>query len=128
MAEGNGEWKGQMKQWVIHFEKQRTEDVQAEKERHTELVTKLDQHLEISQKVSIAVLGTEGNKFKDGLIFRVSEHKEYHNNNEHKWGIWSLMKRKPGVAVLIGVIISGSLATAGYNLKDILKMLIAFAK
>lgn len=128
MAEGNGEWKGQMKQWVIHFEKQRTEDVQAEKERHTELVTKLDQHLEISQKVSIAVLGTEGNKFKDGLIFRVSEHKEYHNNNEHKWGTWTLFKKKPAITLLVGGLVTSGLAYAGYNLKDIINLIIKFAK
>ena len=109
MNEGNGEFKGQMKQWVKHFEKQREEDVENEKERHTELLDKFDgYHKDIQAQFTL--------------------HKEYHKDNEHKWGIWSLMKRKPGVAVLIGVIISGSLATAGYNLKDILKALIAFAK
>ena len=109
MNEANGEFKGQMKQWVKHFEKQREDDVKDEKERHAELLDKFDgYHKDIQEQFTL--------------------HEDYHKANEHKWGIWSLMKKKPGVAVLIGVILSGSLATAGYNFKDILKALIAFAK
>ena len=109
MNEANGEFKGQMKQWVIHFEKQREEDVKDEKERHTELLEKFDgYHKDITKQFA--------------------SHKEYHKNNEHKWGTWTLFKKKPAVTLLVGGLVTSGLAYAGYNLKDIIKLIINFAK
>lgn len=109
MTEANGEFKGQMKQWVIHFEKQRIEDVENEKARHIELLSRFDTyHADIQSQFII--------------------HKEYHKDNEHKWGAWTLFKNKPAIPILVGILISGALGAVGYNLKDIIKMLISFAK
>ena len=111
MANGNGnaEFRGQMKQWVEHFEQQRSEDVKTEEKHHTALMDKFDgYHKDIQEQ------------FKN--------HKEYHKDNEHKWGTWTLFKKKPVVTLIVGGLFTSGLAYAGYNLKDIIKMLISFAK
>jgi hypothetical protein len=109
MTEGNAEFKGQMKQWVKHFEAQRIEDVAAEKERHFEIITKLDNHHSEIQE-----------QFKN--------HKEYHKENEHKWGMWALFKKKPLIPLILGAIIIIIAIEIGWNYKEILKEMVKLAK
>ena len=47
------------------------------------------------------------------------KHTKYHHDNEPKWGVWTLFKRKPVLPILFGVFVSGGVFAAGYNLKDI---------
>lgn len=51
------------------------------------------------------------------------DHVNYHKRNEHKWGFWTLLKRRPIIALLIGAIISGLLIKAGIDLSEWLRLL-----
>jgi 5-methylthioribose kinase len=109
MAEANGEFKGQMKLWVEIFEKKIEAGEKKDDERHAELLELIKENKEVVKT-----------QFK--------EHQKYHDDNEHKWGMWTLFKKKPAVTLVVGGLFTSGLAYAGFNLKDIIKMLISFAK
>jgi len=58
------------------------------------------------------------------LHVRIDKHEAYHKENEHRWGFYALLKRKPILGFFIGVGVSGSLASLGYNMKELIKTLI----
>ena len=54
---------------------------------------------------------------------RIDRHNQYHEENEHKWGFWTFLKKKPLFAIMLGLIIAGSLISAGINIDTILKII-----
>ena len=54
---------------------------------------------------------------------RIDRHNQYHEENEHRWGFWTFLKKKPLFAITLGLIIAGSLISAGINFQTILQII-----
>ena len=57
------------------------------------------------------------------LHTRIDAHNVHHAKNEHKWGFWTFLKKKPLFAIMLGLIIAGSLISAGINFQTILQII-----
>ena len=50
----------------------------------------------------------------------LQKHLEYHKTDEHKFGLWTLLKRKPLFAIIVGIIIS---SVYGFGLAELLALI-----
>ena len=120
MATGNGEFKGEMKAWVEMFKQQRLEDLKVQQDFHDTMIKKMDDlSAELKNTVSNVSMEME-------LGFK--KHEKYHKENEHKWGMWTLFKRRPIIPIMIFLTLGSMLGAVGFKLRVILEYLIKLAK
>ena len=54
----------------------------------------------------------------DELQEGLKHHQAHHDDNEHLWGVYTLMKRKPLIAFVIGIILTLMIG-AGWTLNEV---------
>ena len=109
MTDGNGEFKGQMKAVVQYLEKRIDAGEKKDEARHKEIKDLIAENREV-------VLG------------KMNDHNKYHDENEYKWGVWTLFKRFPFIPIVLFLSIGSTLGALGFKLKVILKFLVSLAK
>ena len=62
--------------------------------------------VEVTNKIDKLVASND--KLSRTVANKFGEHGEYHTQNEHKWGFYSLLKKKPLIAIVIGIILSSA--------------------
>ena len=49
----------------------------------------------------------------DATNQKIEEHADYHDKNEHLWGFWKLLKKKPVIALIVGGILFSLMGISG---------------
>ena len=108
-------------QLIAFLQKQRDEDKDIEEKRHLEVLKQIKENREsVTQKINAQCLETEI-KFK--------KHDKYHDENEHKWGVFKFIKDNTVKVVIVAFTLGTVLAgTVSLTYKDVLKGLINLAK
>ena len=87
MTDGNGEFKGQMKAVVQYLEKRIDAGEKKDEARHKEIKDL------IAENRKVVTQQLDAHAMECNIQFK--KHDKYHHENEHKWGFWTLFKRKP---------------------------------
>ena len=62
--------------------------------------------VEVTNKIDKLVISND--KLSKTVANKFGEHEKYHIENEHNWGFYALLKKKPVIAIIVGIILSSA--------------------